>query len=99
MALLIGSDCAQLKISHIEYAFEVLKEKDVVIGPSLDGGYYLIGMKKCHQSLFTDIEWSTENVLSQTLEKIDSEGLSFGLLEQLSDIDEWEDWVKYGWEV
>lgn len=99
MAVLIGSDCTLLKITHLEQALDILIEKDVVIGPSLDGGYYLIALKESHPQLFTDIYWSTENVLTQTIEKVESSGLTYGLLEPLSDIDEWEDWKKYGWEL
>ena len=53
-----------------EAAIELSKPGDrVVVGPSDDGGYYLIGLKKLHERLFEDIDWSTERVLEQTLER------------------------------
>jgi rSAM/selenodomain-associated transferase 1 len=94
--LIIGSDCPQLTPFHINYAFERLSNHNVVIGPSQDGGYYLLGMDRHYLDLFQDIEWSTSTVFSDTIHKAKNNGLSISELEILSDIDYEEDWIKYG---
>ncbi len=93
--IIIGSDCPEISTEIIEEAFDKLDLADVVIGPTYDGGYYLIGMKKYHASLFEDIAWSTEQVLTQTKAKITQEGLLFTLLKTLSDLDYEEDLNKF----
>ena len=67
--IIIGSDCFDLTPEHITNAFEVLDKTDTVLGPANDGGYYMFGMRDVHKSFFTDIKWSTENVLDQTIKK------------------------------
>lgn len=94
-AIVIGSDCPLLSQEHLQLATEKLENNDVVIGPAEDGGYYLIGMKKYYPGLFTDIDWSTDQVLVQTLEKAKATGLNVGLLETLYDIDYAVDWKRY----
>ena len=84
---IIGSDCYELTTAIIEDAFEMIQQNDLAIGPANDGGYYLLGMKKLCMELFSDIEWSTEKVLAQTLAACTSAGLSYSLLPQLTDID------------
>ena len=96
--LIVGSDCASLTAEILEEAIESLKIFDFVIGPADDGGYYLIGMNDFQPSVFEDIAWSTEQVLPQTINKIQELGKNFGLLATLSDIDYEEDWKKWGWE-
>jgi rSAM/selenodomain-associated transferase 1 len=93
--VLIGSDCPYLQKEHIEKAFDALNTFDVVLGPSTDGGYYLIGMKKSHSFLFKNIAWSKATVLKKSIEKIIEKGLSYSLLDPLSDIDYWKDWENY----
>lgn len=95
-AIIIGSDCAQLTPYHIEEAFEKLNDHDLVIGPSLDGGYYLLGMNDYHPQMFEDIVWSTDTVYKETLQKAAAHNLEVYKLEALSDIDYEEDWNKYG---
>lgn len=97
-AILIGTDCPSITKKHFDQTIALLNSKDVVIGPSTDGGYYLIAMKKENRSLFTSIEWSTENVLIQTVTKCTEENLDYALLETLTDIDHIADWKKFGWE-
>ncbi len=93
--LLIGSDCPYLTPSLIKEAFEKLDKSDVVLGPSLDGGYYLIGMKTPHPPIFDNIEWSTESVFNQTIERITKADLRYELIDTLGDVDYWEDWEAY----
>jgi len=97
--LIIGSDCPGLSSTIVQQAFSVLEKKDFVIGPALDGGYYLLGMRAFSPSLFQEINWSTETVKEETVQKIEALGKTYEELEELSDIDYEEDWIKYGWEV
>ncbi|WPP48533.1 TIGR04282 family arsenosugar biosynthesis glycosyltransferase [Catalinimonas niigatensis] len=90
-ACIIGSDCYQLSTEILEQAFAELEQNDVVIGPSADGGYYLLGMKKLYPALFQDKPWSTSRVLEQTVEDIKKERLSCYLLPELTDVDEEQD--------
>ncbi|MHC4871314.1 MAG: TIGR04283 family arsenosugar biosynthesis glycosyltransferase [Planctomycetota bacterium] len=85
--IIIGTDSPEITPDLLDIAFNCLELSDLVVGPALDGGYYLIGMKNSHKSLFENIEWSTENVLSQTIEKTEAENLDFSFLPHLSDID------------
>lgn len=91
--VLIGSDIPDLPLEFIEEAFTSLKEKDAVIGPSLDGGYYLIGFKdKTFSSqVFKGIPWSKERVFEQTTKILEREGLTVHSLKPLKDIDTIED--------
>ncbi len=89
--VLIGSDALWLTCEIVEEAFELLNTHDVVFGPSTDGGYYLVGLSKHNKEVFTDIEWSTEKVLSQSLRRCESEGLKVAQLETLTDIDDEND--------
>jgi rSAM/selenodomain-associated transferase 1 len=67
--VLIGSDTPTLPAELIEGAARALCTHDLVIGPSLDGGYYLLGMTSVHPALFDGIAWSTELVFGQTMER------------------------------
>lgn len=91
--VLIGSDIPDLPLAFIEEAFTSLREKDVVIGPSFDGGYYLIGFKNKTFSarVFEGIHWSTESVFEKTLKVLKQEGLTVHTLQPLRDIDTVED--------
>ncbi|HMQ47143.1 MAG TPA: TIGR04282 family arsenosugar biosynthesis glycosyltransferase [Saprospiraceae bacterium] len=93
-AVIIGSDCLALQADFVEQAFQALDKYDYVIGPSTDGGYYLLGMKRANKALFEGIAWSTEVVLAHTLERIEQENATYLLLPALTDIDHWEDWLK-----
>ena len=102
--IIIGTDCPEIDATLIENAFGVLKEKDIVIGPCKDGGYYLLGMSRpvpvsfkqgFVPDLFMDIDWSTDRVFKQTMEKIQKNNLSCGILKILVDIDTLEDLYHY----
>lgn len=92
---IIGSDCISLTDTHLQLAFRELCQADIVIGPSLDGGYYLIGMRQMHPFLFEDKVWSTDKVFSDTLDDVAKHSLSYTLLERLSDIDTMPDWMEH----
>lgn len=89
--VIIGSDCADLTTNLISEAFNILDSTDAVIGPSEDGGYYLLGLKKFTPQVFQGVDWSTPSVLSQTESIFDSLELSFTKLTTLNDIDTEED--------
>ena len=93
--IIVGTDCPEIDATLIENAFGVLKEKDIVIGPCKDGGYYLLGMSIPASDLFVDIDWSTDRVFEQTMEKIRKNNLSYGILKSLVDIDTIEDLYHY----
>lgn len=89
--LIIGTDCYELERNHLKQAFEALKTKNLVLGPAVDGGYYLLGLKRPAASLFQGISWSTDTVLQQTLNRANQEKLEYALLEKLRDVDRYED--------
>jgi len=89
--VVIGTDCPALNAGHLHAANEALGESDLVLGPALDGGYYLIGLRQPRLELFEGIDWSTERVLSQTMQAADRLGLNIYLLEALADVDRPDD--------
>ena len=90
-AILLASDVPDISAELIDYAISSLDRYDIVIGPTYDGGYYLLGMNKLHEQLFRDISWSTEVVYRQTMSIADKSGLSVHSLPWLFDIDTEED--------
>ncbi len=87
---LINSDSPTVLVSSFAEAARVLAQPNdsLVIGPSDDGGYYLIGMKQRHRALFERIDWSTDRVLSQTRERAAELGLTVHLLPPCYDVDD-----------
>ena len=94
--IIIGSDCIQLSEEIIEDAYTRLDNHDVVIGPTYDGGYYLLGLKNNLPSLFQNMHWSTDTVYDETVRRAIANGLSVFSCEVLSDIDHLADWERYG---
>ena len=94
---IVDSDSPDLPKSLIKESFELLlsKQADIVFGPCYDGGYYLVGMRKPHPELFRNIPWSTENVLSVTLEKASKMGINVKLLSTWNDLDTFEDLIEF----
>jgi rSAM/selenodomain-associated transferase 1 len=89
--IVIGSDCAELNNKVLEEAIDQLFDNDLVIGPARDGGYYLIGMKKLHDTLFKNMPWSTSEVFINTFTEAKRLGLKTSLLRELTDVDVYED--------
>lgn len=94
--LLVGSDSPTLPISYISKALTLLDSRDITIGPSTDGGYYLIGFSAetldiTVPRIFEEIAWSTADVFQQTVAHIRSLKSTFGLLPPWYDIDTAED--------
>lgn len=93
---LVGADIPGLTHKVVEKAFEVLERADMAMGPSLDGGYYLIAMKRPHPGIFEDIPWSSPDTLARTLQKAVTLGINVELIDNLTDIDTPDDLRKYG---
>jgi rSAM/selenodomain-associated transferase 1 len=86
-AVIVGTDVPDMNKKIIEQAFDLLDKHDLVISPSPDGGYNLLGMKKLHLNLFENIEWSSSTVLKKTVDAAKKQNLTIKLLDQLIDID------------
>lgn len=93
--VIIGSDCPELTTELIEEALSTLETKEVVFGKAEDGGYYLLGMTKLIPELFHNKQWSTETVLSDSIQNCEELGVSYQLLRTLSDIDFEKDWLRF----
>ncbi len=85
--LVIGTDMPFVDEALLTSASAALDHADVVIGPCVDGGYYLIGMMRVHEVLFEDIPWSTADVLTSTLARCEEHGLTPHLLPPRRDVD------------
>ena len=95
-ACIIGTDCLELTSEILSEAFNKLNTHDAVIGPALDGGYYLLGMKEFHSEFFNKKFWSTNTVFENTVKDFERLELSFILLPTLIDIDEERDLPSIG---
>ena len=95
---IIGTDSPDLPLSIIEDAFLALENErtDAVFGPSADGGYYLLAMKRLHASLFQGIEWSRSTVLRMSLARAAQAALRVALLPEWYDLDRVEDLKRPG---
>jgi len=87
----VGTDVPGLTADHLADAFDALATHDVVLGPAIDGGYYLIGLTRHRPQLFVDVPWGSEHVQERTLSLAASAGLTVALLEPLTDVDRPED--------
>ena len=87
--VIIGSDSPSLPLAYIMQAFS--SERDVSLGPSADGGYYLIGMRGKLVNLFDGIAWGEDTVLEETRHKLEDSGASFELLPVWYDVDRSDD--------
>ncbi|MFQ5449124.1 MAG: TIGR04282 family arsenosugar biosynthesis glycosyltransferase [Nitrospinaceae bacterium] len=83
--VIMGADSPSLPARYLEQAFQ--SEKDLVIGPSTDGGYYLIGMNREMVEVFQGVSWGSNQVLRETLERVTKSGASIGLLPVWYDVD------------
>ena len=86
--VLIGSDSPTVPGEHIKSAFRLLRQRDVVLGPTEDGGYYLVGASRNVAEIFEDIDWSTARVWEQTMARLGEQQLSYESLPQWYDVDE-----------
>ena len=93
--VIIGSDCPDVSVCDIEFAWSALHTNDVVLGPATDGGYWLIGLRRPAPELFTAMPWSTPQVFTETCTRCACHGLRLQLLRELTDIDEPAEWEAF----
>jgi rSAM/selenodomain-associated transferase 1 len=86
--VVLGSDSPQLPPATVAAAYAALERRDLVLGPTEDGGYYLIGLRRWTRGLFDGVRWSTNRTLADTLERTPILGLSCELLEEGYDVDD-----------
>jgi hypothetical protein len=89
--LLTGTDLPTLPRTHLVEALTLITHHAVVLGPTTDGGYYLVGLRKMIPEVFQGIAWSTASVCAETKKKVEAAGLSLGLLPECRDLDTLED--------
>ena len=85
--IIVGADVPTLPLSVYQDALAILDRSDLVLGPALDGGYYLIGLKRPAEQLFTGVPWSTDQVLAVTQQKAKTLGLTVELTTAWRDVD------------
>ena len=93
---IIGSDCPTITRETILTALTALDDADVVFGPALDGGYYLVAARTLHPALFRDVPWSSTRTLEVSLARAKEAGLRVAMLTPMRDIDTIDDWRASG---
>lgn len=86
-AVLMGSDIPGINRALLGHAFDLLKTHQVVLGPAMDGGYYLVGLSRPAPDIFQGIEWGSSRVFKQTMRKARAAGLDVAQLPPLADLD------------
>ena len=89
--VIVGTDCPGLAAETIRKAFALLRSQDLVLGPTDDGGYYLIGLRQPAAHLFGDVAWGTDSVLQITMARAANVGLRTALLPKMQDVDTTDD--------
>lgn len=92
--VIIGSDCHELRMEHLQHAFASLEEHSAVIGPAHDGGYYLLGLTTRIRELFHNKRWSSDSVFGETVNDLRMLNYPFDELELLHDIDKEQDLIN-----
>lgn len=90
-AAVMGCDAPHVTDASLLQAYTSLSAGESVLGPSRDGGYYLIGLSESMPSLFTNMAWGTDTVLRETLDRVNQTTLTMRQLAALQDVDEWPD--------
>ena len=94
--VLIGSDIPDLSAKDIQTSFQILEEHDIVLGPTYDGGYYLVGMKTSNEKIFRiPKKWGGKSVLESTIDIGNEQNLTIGLSSKYRDIDTKEDLFEF----
>ncbi len=86
--VLLGSDSPSVPVAYVEQAFASLESNDAVLGPTADGGYYLIGIRGRVPPIFTGVAWSTSQVWEQTVTRLQAANLTFAELPDWYDVDD-----------
>lgn len=87
LAVIIGSDSPDIPLAYLKRAYAKLKHRDVVLGPSSDGGYYLVGARGRVPAIFDGISWGSKSVLADTLDRIAASSLRSDVLPLWYDVD------------
>ena len=93
--LFIGADAPDLTPGHLRHAADALGHAEAVIGPAEDGGYWLLGLARPVEGVFTSIDWSTDRVFAQTRDRLRQAGIEPALLPELADCDRPEDLARW----
>jgi len=93
--VVIGADSPEVMPADVATAWQALADHDVVLGPAVDGGYWLVGLCAPQEQLFTAMPWSTDAVLAETQRRARASGLRVALLRELSDVDTVADWERW----
>lgn len=94
-AIIVGSDCPSVDAGYVHQAVQALEHADVVLGPSDDGGYVLIGARAYVTGMLESIPWGTDRALAETVARLKACGLSCVQLPPRWDVDEPEDWRRF----
>lgn len=94
-SVLIGTDVPEIRTEHLADAFALLEAKDVVFGPTIDGGYYLVGMKNPYREVFEKQTYGHGNVLENTIDRLQKQAFRVGCIGKLRDMDTREDLQEY----
>lgn len=92
--VITGTDCPELDAAVLDRALARLRGHDAVIGPTFDGGYYLIGLSRPASFIFSDMPWSTDRVFTETIERMKTADMDVSILPTLSDIDTEDDLAR-----
>jgi rSAM/selenodomain-associated transferase 1 len=93
--VLIGSDLPTISVDIVSQTLQDLTNNECVIGPSKDGGYYLIALSKLYSELFEDLPWSSTEVLQKTIEILDEKSITYKLLPEFEDIDTYKELYSF----
>jgi uncharacterized protein len=94
VALAIGADSPGLPLRHVVAAEQALGGADAVLGPSDDGGFYLVGLRSCPVGLFAGLPWSRPETCAATRSRFEERGLRVRMLEPFFDVDHFEDLAR-----
>lgn len=90
----VGTDTPWMGSARMARAIALLQQRDAVIGPTADGGYYLVGMRRWLPEIFRNIPWGSNRVVRQTLQRLEESGATYSLLRQDFDLDRPADLVQ-----
>jgi rSAM/selenodomain-associated transferase 1 len=91
----IGTDCLELNATLVLDGFAALDRVDAVFGPTVDGGYYLVGTARYLPGFFSGIRWSTPDTLQDHLSRCQEHHWQYQLLPMRQDVDTWDEWLAY----
>ena len=93
--VLIGADCPVFETGDIRAAFDALRSTDAVFAPAEDGGYVLVGLSRALPALFEAMPWGSDQVMTRSLERLESSGAGVALLRRMWDVDVQADLERY----